>query len=237
MRAMTQDEIRTKRGINRRDFFKLGAGLVIAFYIEPLDVFAQSALGLPQSNALPPLPPWPNFNAFLKIGADGRVTCAVGKVELGQGLQTALAQNMAEELDVSVDKVDMIMGDTDLCPWDVGTFGSMGNRVLGPAVRAAAAEARAILLQMAAERFTGKEGKLAEVSLTEMAPVVARLQVADGVIKDPVLGKSVSYAELVGGKRIERHLEKVPLKAASNYKVMGKSCPPQGRRSEGHRSG
>ena len=153
------------------------------------------------------------------------MTCAVGKVEMGQGLQTALAQNMAEELEVSVDKVDMIMGDTDLCPWDIGTFGSMGNRVLGPAVRAAAAEAKAIMLQMAAERFSGKEGKLAEVSLTEMAPMVARLQVADGVITDPVLGKNVSYAELVGGKRIERHLEKVPLKAASTTTRSWASLP------------
>jgi isoquinoline 1-oxidoreductase len=223
---MTQDEMNAKTsvGVNRRDFFKLGAGLVLAFYIEPLDVFAQSALGLPQSNALPPLPPWPNFNAFLKIGADGRVTCAVGKVEMGQGLQTALAQNMAEELDVSVDKIDMIMGDTDLCPWDIGTFGSMGNRVLGPAVRGAAAEAKAILLQMAAERFSGKDGRLVEVSMTDLVPMVTRLRVVDGVITDLEQGKSVSYAELVGGRRIERHLENVQLKPMSTLKVMGKSA-------------
>lgn len=216
-------------GVSRRDFLKLGTGLVMFFYLEPLDLFGQSpASALPASNPLPPLPSPVNFNAFLQIGADGRVTCMVGKIEMGQGLQTALAQNLAEELDVNFDMVDMIMGDTDLCPPDVGTFGSLGNRQLGPVLRGAAAEARAILLQMAAERFTapaaGTNGRVSQVSLTELSPMIARLVVKDGVITDPAQGKNISYAELVQGKRIERHIEKVTLKSTSAYKVMGTSA-------------
>ena len=73
-----------------------------------------------------------DFNAFLRIGADDRVTCFTGKIEMGQGIVTSLAQMLADELDVPLDAVDMVMGDTDLCPWDMGTFGSRTTRFFGP---------------------------------------------------------------------------------------------------------
>ena len=111
-----------------------------------------------------------DFNAFLKIGEDGRVQAFFGKVELGQGAMTSLAQALAEELDVAYDSVDVTMGDTDLCPYDMGTWGSMTTPHLAPVVRRAAAEARAVLLAMAAERLG--------------APV-NRLRVKNGVIADP----------------------------------------------------
>ena len=94
-----------------------------------------------------------DFNAFLKIGEDGRVTCFTGKIEMGQGIITSLAQMLADELDVPLEQVDMVMGDTDLCPWDMGTFGSMSTRFFGPPLRAAAAEAKSVLLELAAERL------------------------------------------------------------------------------------
>ena len=184
-------------GVNRRDFLKLGTGLVVYFWAGPMDVFGQAPPAVST-----------DFNAYIQIGANGRVTCMVGKIEMGQGLQTALAQNLAEELEVAVDSIDMIMGDTDLCPWDIGTFGSLANRQLGPVLRGAAAEARTVLLQMASERLH--------------APV-ERLQVKDGVVTDPVQGKRVSYAELVQGKRIERKVGKVAVKSTTAYKVMGTS--------------
>jgi isoquinoline 1-oxidoreductase len=198
---MKQDEITVAAngGLNRRDFLKLGTGLAVYFWTGPVDLFGQAPPAVPT-----------DFNAYIHIGADGRVICMVGKIEMGQGLQTALAQNLAEELDVAFDSVDMIMGDTDLCPWDVGTFGSMANRMLGPILRGAAAEARAVLLQMASERLH--------------APV-ERLRAKDGVVTDTASGKHVSYAELVQGKRIERKLGKIPLKPTTDYKVMGTSVP------------
>jgi isoquinoline 1-oxidoreductase len=121
---------------------------------------------------------------------------------------TSLPQLLAEELDVDYDSVDIVAGDTDLCPWDIGTFGSQAQRVLGPIVRSCAAEARAMLLQMAAERF---------------AAPVERLRVVSGTITDPVQGKRVTYGELVQGKRIERHLANVPLKSPKDFKIIGKS--------------
>ena len=195
--------MRSGSGLSRREFIATatGAGLYIAFRIE--DALAQEPRRLPTRQGSPS-----DFNAYLRIGADGRTTCFVGKIEMGQGAMTSLAQMLAEELDVPFDSVDMVMGDTDLCPWDMGTWGSLTTRQLGPVVRAAAAEARAVLIQLAAER---------------LAVGADQLQARSGVIskvKEP--GIRVTYAQLVGGKRIERHLAHVPTKAASTFIVMGK---------------
>ena len=81
------------------------------------------------------------------------MTGYTGKIEMGQGVITSLAQMLADELDVSLDSVHMIMGDTALCPWDRGTFGSMTTRFFGPPFRAAAAEAKAVLVELAAEKL------------------------------------------------------------------------------------
>jgi nicotinate dehydrogenase subunit B len=100
----------------------------------------------------------------------------------------------------------VVLSDTDLCPYDMGTFGSMNVPVLGPALRAAGAEARAVLLQMAAERLG--------------APADS-LRVKNGMVTNAASGKQVTYAQLVEGKRIERHLEKVPPKPVKSYSVVG----------------
>ena len=94
-----------------------------------------------------------DFNAFLLVGEDGRVTCFTGKIEMGQGVITSIPQSLADELDVPLDSVDIVMGDTDLCPWDMGTFGSMTTRFFVPPLRAAAAEARAVLMELASEHL------------------------------------------------------------------------------------
>ena len=94
-----------------------------------------------------------DFNAFLRIGEDGQVTCYVGKIEMGQGVYTSLGQMLADELDVSLNSVKMVMGDTDICPWDQGTWGSLSTRAFGPHLRAAGAEARGVLLELAAEHL------------------------------------------------------------------------------------
>ncbi len=191
--------------LNRRDFFALaGSGLFLFFRVEDLAAF-QEPERLPARQGYPS-----DFNAYMRIGTDGRTTCFVGKVELGQGSKTSLAQLLAEELDVAFDSVDMVMGDTDVCPWDMGTFGSLSIRQFGPVLRAAGAEARAVLVQLAAERLR--------------APA-DRLQVKDGVVIDPSNpGARVTYAQLVEGKRIERHLEKVPVKPPSAFTVVGQSA-------------
>ncbi len=188
---------------SRREFLS-AAGLFVFFPVAP---FAQQEPArLPTRMSAPS-----DFNAFLKIGADGRVSGFVGKVELGQGAMTAFAELLADELDVPYDAVDMTAGDTDLCPTDMGTFGSMGMAVLGPAVRAAAAEARAVLIQMAAERLESP---------------AERLRVKDGVVADSAdAAKRVTYGQLVEGRRIERHLPGTAPKKPAGFAVIGKAQP------------
>jgi isoquinoline 1-oxidoreductase len=174
---------------SRRGFLALGGtGLLVFFAAQPSGAFQQ-----------PVSPGYPSdWNAYLRIGADGRVTCFTGKVELGQGTSTALAQLLAEELDVAFDSIDMVMGDTDLCPWDRATVGSLGIRQFGPVLRAAGAEARAVLLEMAAER---------------LGVPVERLRVKAGVVADSgAPEKQVTYAQMVEGQRVERHISGTSLK-------------------------
>jgi len=148
----------------------------------------------------------------LRIGEDGRVTCYTGKIEQGQGAITALPQMLAEELEVPLSSVDIVLGDTDLCPWDAGTFGSQTIRSFGPALRGAAAEAREVLKELAAEKLN--------------VPV-DRLQAKDGVIFDKTRPQTrATYAELAQGKKIERHLTQKPaLKTPAELKVMGQPQP------------
>jgi len=196
--------------MDRREFLKVfGGGIVIAFSLADFADGQEGQRGRGPGGNLPT-----DFNAFLAVGGDGKVACLTGKIEMGQGIVTSLAQMMADELDVPLDAVVMVMGDTDLCPWDMGTFGSMTTRMFGPAMRAAAAEARAVLVDLAAE---------------ELHRPAAQLATRDGVvydIEDPAA--KVAYARLAKGRKIERHLEKKPpVKSAGAFRVVG---TPQLRR-------
>jgi nicotinate dehydrogenase subunit B len=191
--------------IQRREFMKLlGSGIYILFSTGPL-LYGQRR-GF-QSRQYPD-----DFNAYLRIGEDGEVTCYVGKIEMGQGIITSLAQMLAEELEVPFSSVHMIMGDTKLCPWDSGTNGSRSIKYFGPALRAAGAEAREVLIQLGAE-YLKVPGD--------------RLVAAEGEVRvktDP--SRKVAYGSLAKGKTIERHLETKPaLKKADDFIVCGKSFP------------
>jgi nicotinate dehydrogenase subunit B len=187
--------------LTRRELLKvMGGGIIILVVGDEL--FAQR-----RGRELPT-----DFNAFLRVGEDGKVTCFTGKIEMGQGAITSLAQELAEELDVSLDSVQMVMGDTDLCPWDAGTFGSMTTRFFGPPLRAAAAEARAVLLSLASDKL----GAPAE-----------DLTVQNGVwYRRSDRTAHVSYAELTKGQRIVRHVN-AEVKRPAQFKVIG---TPQLRR-------
>src|SRR5512137_520309 len=170
--------------LERREFLKLaGGGLFVVFAVGEGDgLDAQE--GGQRGQGYPDDP-----NAYLKVGTDGRVTGFSGKIEMGQGTLTALQMMLAEELDVPLASVDMIMGDTALCPYDAGTFGSRSIKYFGPALRQAAAEARGILIRLASTKLGAPEDTLAT---------------KDGAVyiaKTP--SKKVTYADLIGGKRIE----------------------------------
>jgi nicotinate dehydrogenase subunit B len=190
-------------GMKRRNFIKiLGGGIVILF--QPWNAFDILALPAEQRRTLTK-----DYNAFLHIAEDGTVSCFTGKIEMGQGVITSLAQMMADELNVPLEKVKMVMGDTDLCPYDMGTWGSLTTRAFGPAMRAAAAEARAVLTGMASEK---------------LGVPVSRLEVKDGIVSEKGNpSKAVSYADLAKGKKIEKYLDvQPPVEDYTEFTYVGK---------------
>ena len=89
----------------------------------------------------------------IRIEPDGTVVALSGKIEFGQGIRTAFAQLVADELDVPIEKVRVVLGDTDHVPHDMGTFGSRSTPTMAPQLRKAAAAAREMLIAMAAEQL------------------------------------------------------------------------------------
>jgi len=187
---------------NRRDFLKkLGGGVIVVFCLGKLSVIQ----GYGQNTSEDLL----NFNAYLRVKEDGRVDCYTGKIEMGQGITTSLAQVLAEELEISIYSIDMIMGDTELCPYDAGTWGSLTTRFADPVLRAAAAEAREVLKDLAAEHLGVSD---------------ETLDVSNGIVfvKNNE-SKKVSYAELAKGKKIVKTLKKKPeIKKSKDFKIIGK---------------
>ena len=187
--------------VDRRDFLKkLGGGIIIIFALGDMEILNACKPKIEKDGE--------DFNAYLRIKEDGRIDCYTGKIEMGQGVITSLAQVLAEELDVSMDQIDMVMGDTELCPYDAGTWGSMTTRFFDPLLRAAAAEARMVLIELAAKELGVKKDQL---------------QTSEGkvfVADDPQ--KEVGYATLTEGKKIVRKLSgEVKPKDPSEFKLIG----------------
>jgi nicotinate dehydrogenase subunit B len=206
-------------GQSRRQFLKNTAALVVSFNLFPAaaNVFAQSA---PTSAG--DLDPQ-SLDSWLAIAQDGTVTIFTSKVELGTGIETALAQIAAEELDVSWKRVKVIMGDTALTVDQSATGGSRTVERAGPQIRQAAAAARKELLRRAAE---------------SLGTAVEKLAVRDGIVSvQDSPAKRVSYAQLVGGKRFNVKItaegtaaelklaQNVAAKPVKEYSTVGTTVP------------
>jgi CO/xanthine dehydrogenase Mo-binding subunit len=186
---------------SRRDFFKTTGGLIVTFTLANGIPDVAQAAGEMKTVALD------DVDAFLAIGADGRVTLYTGKVDLGTGIRTALAQIAAEELDVSFDQLTITQGDTALTPDQGPTWGSFTIQNGGMQIRRAAATARKGLLDLAANRLGVAAGALS---------------IDNGTIKGN--GRNVSYAELIGGRAFSLKLDKdAPVKDPATYVIVGKS--------------
>jgi nicotinate dehydrogenase subunit B len=189
---------------SRRAFLKTGGALVVSF-----------AVGEPGAATTPSMPgktvATDQVDGFLAIDAKGQVTVFSGKVDLGTGIQTAMAQIAAEELSVPLDRVTVVQGDTALTPDQGITFGSLSIQNGGMQIRQAAATARdALVSQVAAGQGVGKDA----------------LTVKEGRVIPKSGGKGWSYAELVGGRDFQLKLDaKAPLKDPKDYSVVGKPIP------------
>src|SRR5690348_6100979 len=123
--------------MDRRDFLKSGAAIVVSFSLSPRSLFAQTGATKPLDLK--------QVDSFLAIHPDGRVTIYTSKVDVGTGSRIAIAQMAAEELGIPVDRVTLVDGDTATCPDQGGTGGSTGLTRGGAEIRRAAATARQAL--------------------------------------------------------------------------------------------
>ena len=198
-------------GVSRRAFLGTAGALVVSFTFAGTlagRLAAQEAKGpkLPGSLAKDA-----NLDAWLRVEADGTVTIFTGKAELGQGIKTAIAQIAAEELDLPLARVRIITADTAQTPNEGYTAGSQSIQDSGGAVRQAAAEARAVLIGLAAERLNVPADKL---------------ETANGAVRVRGGSDTVGYGDLLGGKKLERKADgKAKPKETSRYEIVGTSVP------------
>ncbi len=194
--------------LQRRDFFKvMGAG--IAIFTVAANASAAQESGARRHDGDQDQPK--NISSWLHINDDGVVTVFTGKVEVGQNTRTTLAQSVADELRVPLASVRMVMGDTALTPFDMGTFGSRSTPYMSPQLRRAASAARDLLLEQAA---------------TEWKTAPDKLTARDGKITNPASGAILTYAQLAQGKTLAHDLPDAdPITPPEQWTVAGKSAP------------
>ncbi|HKF24841.1 MAG TPA: molybdopterin cofactor-binding domain-containing protein, partial [Candidatus Acidoferrum sp.] len=192
----------------RRDFFKiLGCGMAVFGITGEAAALQETAPG-PHIQA-PQLPP--EITAWLHIGESGKVTAFAGKVEVGQNARTSLTQSVADELRVPFSSVQMVMGDTELTPFDMGTFGSRTTPTMVPQLRRVAEAARNLLIEAAAKQWNVPSGKL---------------KAANARVTDPASGKSLTYAELARGKTLAQLLPDAdPITPPDQWTIAGQPLP------------
>jgi CO/xanthine dehydrogenase Mo-binding subunit len=190
--------------VDRRRFLQvLGGGLLVCAVSPAAGLRGQESGRGRGGGELPQ-----TVDAWIHIGADGRVTVFTGKVEVGQNIRTSLSQQVAEELRVPVESIDLVMGDTDRVPYDMGTFGSRTTPTMGPQLRKAAARAREALIEAAAQRW-------------KVEP--ATLRVEGGRVRGETKEQAISYGDLASEiKLVESISEGTRLTPASEWIAAGK---------------
>ena len=188
----------------RREFLQQSGAIMVGFSLAPAAFGQQPA---PKPALLPgSLNANRMLDSWLRINSNGTVTVSTGKAELGQGILTALAQIAADELDVSYERIEMISADTSRSPNEGMTAGSLSVEQSGTAIRYAAAEARDILLQLAATRLGVTADKLA---------------VGDGMVT--VGGAKTTYWDLAQNVNFKRETTaRIQPKAPARHQVIGK---------------
>lgn len=202
--------------ISRRELLKGTGALVVSF-----SLFGPATRALSQAAAAAGEPEATSLDSWLAIAQDETVTVFTSKVELGTGTETALAQIVAEELDVPFSRIHMVAGDTATSVDQAVTAASRTIERAGPQLRQAAAVARRELLRLGSERLNTP---------------ASQLTVADGVISaNGDAARKVSYADLIGNKRFNVKMEAsgagwdlkldpdVPVKNVKDYKIVGTS--------------
>ena len=194
---------------SRRCFLKRSGFLALGFTIPLLDVHSQQTASADKPRLPGDLQVNRTLSAWIRIQSeDQSVLLMVGKVELGQGILTAVVQVCADELDVEMARVKVVSGDTALVPNEGTTAGSFSMPNCATAVRQAAAEVRAILLD------------LAQVRLGQPS---SGLSVRDGLVQT-VSGATISYWDLLVGESLQREATgRVKTKPIGEHRLVGRS--------------
>ncbi len=202
------DEPSILPAIDRRRFIQLlGGGVAVLFFSGPT-AEAQRRRGWGREKP-------PELEAWIHIGADGTVSVFTGKTEVGQNIRTSLSQVVAEELRTPLPSIRMVMADTDLVPWDAGTFGSRTTPDMASYLRRAAATARETLIELAAKEWGVEREKL---------------EARDGLVTDGE--RSVFFGQLSQGKELVATItDDVPTAPATEWKIAGTSVPKVDGRS------
>jgi nicotinate dehydrogenase subunit B len=191
--------------LTRRRLLATGGALVVSFSLLPDLARAQGPSTLPGD-----LNKSPMLDSWIGIDADGQITVFSGKAELGQGIRTALVQCAAEELEVAPKSIRLVTADTERTPNEGYTAGSHSMQDSGTAILNAAAQVRAILLELAAARLNVPADQL---------------QALNGIVAASD-GRSVPYKDLVTGQDLHREAQPTSsLKPADKYRIVGKSMP------------
>ena len=182
-----------RRGATRRDFLKTSGLMVVSFGAATVPgarhLAAAGAVNAAGAQTSGPYldPDFRQLDSWIAIHGDNTATFYVGKTDCGQGTGTAFRQMMSDELDIAYENTSLIMGSTDVTPDQGGSGGSDGIQRDGWPMRRVAAEARRVLLELAAERF---------------GVPVEQLAVSEAVITSTTdASRMVTYAELIGGRR------------------------------------
>lgn len=203
----TPDRLAHSFTVNRRELLKLfGAGLMVC----AVDAHALQESGGgrrdPEQERVPH-----DVASWIHIAEDNNVTVFTGKAEMGQNIRTSLAQQVAEELHVPVDTIAMVMADTELCPFDMGTFGSRTTPQMGTELRNISATAREMLIDMAASKLGGNRNQLVATN---------------GAVSNKTTRQSIRYGELLSGRQIVQMIpDDPPLISPEQWRVAGKAVP------------
>src|SRR5690606_8708956 len=191
--------------VSRRTFLK-GTGCLLVSFAMPLSMRRAMAAG-PAMDAGSQLVPKNQVDSFIAITAEGKVVACNGHVDLGTGIRTAVSQIVADELYVPVERVSLVVGDTDRTPNQGATIASASVQSSAVPMRRAAAQARQFLLEQASRK---------------LGVPVDNLSVRDGVISAADGVPGLSYGELVAGEAFSMELsEDVPLKDPAEYAFVG----------------
>ena len=193
--------------LERRNFFKLvGGGLLLFLVFDRTGDAQESGRGQAmQGDARPP-----ELAAWLHIGEDGSIKVYTGKTEMGQNIRTSLAQAVAEELHTPMSSIELVMADTDLTPYDMGTFGSRTTPTMAPQLKKAGSAAREMLIDLAAEKW--KTGR-------------ASVSIVDGKAKNNANGETIGFGELIRGRQLTKTVNGAVVIPADKWTLAGTSVP------------